>query len=194
MRPVSQQLAVAEELARMGSWVFDLESHSTLWSAGMFRILGLSPENGTPDAAEILELFHPEDRGRMQRLLNDVIARPEAVPEAGVLHVVRMFRADGSLRELRAVGKVTYDEAGRAWWLGSAQDITEHRMTERELRAHYAVRVGLADPRAGRHARCRNRSGIRAARRSGGARDRLGDRVSRRRTGRIGRRAVAVLL
>jgi PAS domain S-box-containing protein len=145
MTTVARQLAVAEELARMGSWVFDPQSRTTLWSEGMYRILGLPPQNRAHSAEEVLELVHPDDRERMQRLLAEVTARPEAVPEAGIEHAVRMVRADGSVRELRAVGKLERDEAGRLRWLGSAQDVTEQRLSERELRAHYSVSQALRE-------------------------------------------------
>jgi DNA-binding NarL/FixJ family response regulator len=75
----------------------------------------------------------------MQRLLAEVTARPEAVPEAGIEHALRMVRADGSVRELRAVGKVDQDERGPALWLGAVQDITEAGSGERDLRAGHSA-------------------------------------------------------
>ncbi|MDX6414412.1 MAG: two-component system, cell cycle sensor histidine kinase and response regulator CckA, partial [Gaiellaceae bacterium] len=145
MSTVDRQLAVAEELAGIGSWVFDLETRTALWSEGMYRVLGLAPERRAHDLATIFELVHPDDRESMQRLLAEVMAHPEAVPEAGIEHAVRMLRPDGSVRELRAVGKIDHDEAGRALWLGSAQDVTEHRLSEQELRAHYSVSQALRE-------------------------------------------------
>jgi PAS domain S-box-containing protein len=145
MTTAARQLAVAEELACMGSWVLDLESRTALWSEGMYRILGLPPGRHAHSAGEILELVHPEDRERMEQLIEEVTAHPDAIPERGIEHEVRMLRADGSVRELRAVGKIDRDEAGSACWLGSAQDITELRSSERELRAHYSVSQALRE-------------------------------------------------
>jgi PAS domain S-box-containing protein len=136
---------LAEELARMGTWELDLESGKTLWSEGMYRILGLPPsEDGRTEEA-VLEHVHPEDRERIERLLADVAERPELVPEAGIEHAVRMLRADGSVRELRALGRLERDEDGPAWWIGTVQDVTEQRLSERELRAHYAVSQALRE-------------------------------------------------
>jgi hypothetical protein len=45
-----------------------------------------------------------------------------------------VLRPDGSVRELRAIGTVDRDEAGRALWLGSAQDVTEHHLSSREFK------------------------------------------------------------
>jgi PAS domain S-box-containing protein len=139
MRTVARQLAVAEELARMGSWVFDIESRTAVWSEGMYRILGLPPAKKEYRGSELFELVHADDRERMQRLLAEVTARPEAVPEAGIEHALRMVRADGSVRELRAVGKVDQDERGPALWLGAVQDITEAGSGERDLRAGHSA-------------------------------------------------------
>jgi DNA-binding NarL/FixJ family response regulator len=145
MTTVARQLAVAEELARMGSWAFDLESQTVVWSEGMCRILGLPPNRRPRSRAEAFEFVHPEDRERMELLLAEVLARPDAVPEAGIEHSVRMVGTDRSVRELRAIGKLDYDRAGRARWLGSVQDVTEHRLSERELRAHYSVSEALRE-------------------------------------------------
>jgi PAS domain S-box-containing protein len=141
----AQRLAIAEELARIGSWVFDITSRTTLWSEGMYRILGLPPGRKAHSEAEVFERVHPEDRERLRRLLEEVIARPAAVPAAGIVHAVRIVRADGSVRELHALGKVDHDETGAARWLGSAQDVTEQRLSERELRAHYTVSQALRE-------------------------------------------------
>jgi PAS domain S-box-containing protein len=141
----ARQLEVAERLAGMGSWVLDLESRTALWSEGMYRLLGLSPQRRARTASEWLERVHPDDRERMERIVADVTARPEAVPAEGIEHTVRIRRADGSMRDLRALGTIDRDEAGRLRWLGSAQDVTEHRLSQRELQAHHSVNQALRE-------------------------------------------------
>jgi PAS domain S-box-containing protein len=138
-------LAVAEELAQLGSWELDLQSGETVWSEGMYRILGLSPGKGGRSVAEVLEHVHPEDRERIERMLANVAERPETVPEHGIEHAVRMLRADGSVRELRALGRLVGDDEKPTRWIGSVQDVTEQRLSERELRAHYAVSQALRE-------------------------------------------------
>jgi PAS domain S-box-containing protein len=141
----AQLLALAEELAQMGSWVVDLGSRETEWSEGMYRIFGLPPATAVRDLAEVFDHVHPEDRERMQRMLAKVTAHPEAVPEAGIEHAVRILRADGSVRQLRAMGRVERDEAEPARWIGSVHDVTEQLLSEGELRAHYAVSQALRE-------------------------------------------------
>jgi DNA-binding CsgD family transcriptional regulator len=54
--------------------------------------------------------------------------------------------SDGSLRDVRVHGRVERDADGRpVCWLGVAQDVSEQRLTERELQAHYAVGQALRD-------------------------------------------------
>lgn len=142
---MAQVLAAAEELALMGSWELDLRSGETLWSDGLYRILGIAPVAAAQPVGQALDYVHPDDRGRIERMLADVAERPETVPEAGIEHVVRLVRDDGSIRELRALGRLELDEQGPARWLGAVQDVTEQRLTERELRAHYAVSQALRE-------------------------------------------------
>jgi len=130
----------------MGSWELDLRTGEILWSAGMYRILDLpaSAEGRTP--AEIVERIHPDDRAVAEKMHADVTERPDTVPEAGIEHRVRMVRDDGSVRELHTLGRLDRDEQGRpVRWIGVAQDITEQRLTERELSAHGAVSQALRE-------------------------------------------------
>ena len=130
----------------MGSWEQDLRSGETLWSDGMYRILDLAPVETGRDETGVLAHVHPEDRERMRQMLADVAERPEEVPEAGIEHAVRLVRDDGSVRELRAVGRVERDAEGRpARWVGAVLDVTDQRLSERELRAHYGVSQALRE-------------------------------------------------
>jgi len=129
----------------MGSWELDLRSRETLWSDGIYRILGIPPSGAAQPFGTVLGYVHPDDRERMERMLADAVARPEAVPDGGLEHAVRLVREDGSVREMRAVGRLEHDEQGPARWVGAMQDVTEQRLTERELHAHYAVSQALRE-------------------------------------------------
>jgi two-component system cell cycle sensor histidine kinase/response regulator CckA len=79
-------------------------------------------------------------------LLESVVERPDSIPPEGIDIDYRVVRPDGAVRELRAIGRIERDLAGRpVRWIGAAQDVTELRLTERELQAHYAVSVALRD-------------------------------------------------
>jgi DNA-binding CsgD family transcriptional regulator len=112
----------------------------------MYRILGLAPSRAGRSEVEILDYVHPDDRDRMHRLLTDVAERPQQVPERGLELEFRIVRVDGAARDLRALGRVERDDAGvPERWVGSVQDVTEQRLSERELRAHYTVSQALRE-------------------------------------------------
>jgi DNA-binding CsgD family transcriptional regulator len=139
-------LAAAEELAAMGSWQLDLRTMDAVWSDGMYRIHGLEPGSISPGVEMLLSHTHPDDRQRLGKLLASVVKQPDDVPDEGLVADYRAQRPDGTAREVRFSGRVERDAVGRpARWLGAAQDVTDQRLTERELHAHYAVSQALRD-------------------------------------------------
>ena len=132
--------AGAEELAVMGSWELDLRTNRAVWSDGLYRIHGLDPHVFEPGIEHFLEHVHTDDRERTAGVLASVVENPDGVPAEGITLEYRVLRPDGAVREMRTRGRIEADERGRpARWVAVAQDITEQRRTERELRAHYAV-------------------------------------------------------
>jgi PAS domain S-box-containing protein len=139
-------LASAEELVHVGSWDLELDTGDAVWSDELYRIHGFEPGSVEPGVDMLVALVHPEDRDWVKSLLDTVMAHPERVPPEGTHIDYRIVRTDGSVRAIRAHGRVESDEHGvPARWVGSAQDVTDQRLTERELHAHYAVEQALRD-------------------------------------------------
>lgn len=139
-------LSEAEQLAQVGSWEVDLRSGGAIWSDGMYRIHGFAPGQVEPGVDLVVDLIHPEDRETVVPVLATALQRPQEMPPGGVALEYRIVRPDASVRQLRGRGRVELDERGRhARWVASAQDVTDQRLTERELQAHYAVGQALRD-------------------------------------------------
>jgi PAS domain S-box-containing protein len=139
-------LTVAEELADLGSWAQDLRTGEYMWSEGAYRILGLEPGGVPRDRDLLLEVVHPDDRDRIETFLTTVATAPETLEGERPATEFRIVRPDGAVREVRARSRVERDDAGHpARWVGVAQDVTDMRMSERELQAHYAVSQALRD-------------------------------------------------
>jgi PAS domain S-box-containing protein len=139
-------LTTAEDLAHMGSWELDLRSHAGFWSSGLYRIHSFSEGSFEPGVESYLEVIHEDDRGRVEKLLRTVVEAPERLLGRDVTIEYRVVRPDGAVRQLRARGRVEADDRGAPLrWVGMAQDVTEQRMTERGLQAHYAVTHALRD-------------------------------------------------
>lgn len=143
---IQRLLAEAEELAQIGSWELDLRTGEGIWSDEAFRLRGLEPGEVVPDVELVVELVHPEDRERVSQVLAMVARDPEQVPPEGLTVDYRIVRTDGVVREVRAHGRVERDAGGApARWVGVVQDMTDQRLTERELQAHYAVGQALRE-------------------------------------------------
>jgi PAS domain S-box-containing protein len=143
-RQLSRLHDAAEQLARMGSWELDLRSGRALWSDEMYRISGMEPGEMTPTIDLLLQLVHRDDRAHVADVLSTVVDRPGEVPAEGIRIDYRIVRPDGSLREIRAHGRIEWDDNREPLrWVGSGQDVTDERTTERELMAHHAVAQAL---------------------------------------------------
>jgi PAS domain S-box-containing protein len=143
---VERLLSTAEELAQMGTWERDLQSGRSVWSDQLYRIYGLDPAAVEASEQTALDLMDPEDRARTVRSAASVPEDADTLPADGTAFEYRIVRPDGSLREIRARGHVVRDDRGKpVRWVGWAQDVTEQRLTERELQAHHAVGQALRE-------------------------------------------------
>jgi PAS domain S-box-containing protein len=139
-------LADAEQLSQTGSWTLDLDTMEAAWSDGLYRIHGLEPQSVPAGIDLLLQRVPSDERERVSHLLRSIVEHPDSVPRRGMDVEYRTVRTDGSIRHLRALGRVERDADGLpVRWVGAAQDVTEQRVTERELHAHFAVGQALRD-------------------------------------------------
>lgn len=137
---------VAEELAQLGSWQQDLRTGDTVWSPGIHRILGLTPDDAGRNRERVLSIMHPEDRERMGAVLAEVSRTGGETPLVDEEFEFRVVRPDGALRHIRSYGRLERDEQGEPLrWTGIALDVTDQRVSEAELQAHYGVSQSLRD-------------------------------------------------
>jgi PAS domain S-box-containing protein len=126
-----KMLTVAQKLAHIGSWEWDLISNESTASEEMFRILGLNPQElGSGFTIEtFIYALHPDDREWVQQVHERVIEERGSFSFDN-----RIVRPDGTVRILHALGEVILDEAGQpVRMIGTAQDVTESRRADEEL-------------------------------------------------------------
>ncbi|KAF3890922.1 response regulator [Tolypothrix bouteillei VB521301] len=122
-------LAMAQRVAQVGSWEFDIETQKVSWSEITFLHWGIDPERGEPTYLELLERVYPEDREILQKSVERAIVE-------GVAYAfdMRIFLNDGSIRYLDSRGEPIFNEKGQAIKLiGTSLDITERKQTELAL-------------------------------------------------------------
>ena len=125
-----EKLSEAQEVARLGSWEWDVASNCVTWSDELYRLIGAAADEFPPAYEAFFGRVHPEDREGLaevvQRALDD---------GAAYSRDFRVLHPDGSVRWLNGRGAVTRWADGRATVLsGTAQDITERKRAEAELR------------------------------------------------------------
>ncbi|HZD10309.1 MAG TPA: GAF domain-containing protein [Candidatus Binatia bacterium] len=130
LRRSETMLAEAQRVAHLGSWEWEIASDTLTWSDELYRVYGVSPEGFTPTYERFLQMVHPEDRERVDRVVQTAYESQEPF---GCFH--RIVRRDGIVRTLHARGYPVVDEGGNTVRMyGTGQDVTDQRQTEEALR------------------------------------------------------------
>src|SRR5271166_5917426 len=131
LRRSEAYLADAQRLAHTGSWAWDPATRRTLfWSEEMFKIFGVDPQEGGPDAEVFWQRIHPDDFDRTYEVLMKA-----AGENVDYEHEHRIVLPDGTIKHIHAIGHPVLDESGRVIeYVGTAVDITERKRAEEALR------------------------------------------------------------
>jgi PAS domain S-box-containing protein len=130
LRSSQAQLAQAQQIARMGSWEWDLIENKVSWSDETQRLYGRGPEEAGQSMAACLERVHPTDRIRVDQ----VIAESLRTKQPFVCDH-RVILPDGGERIIQGRGEIVANQKGEPIkMLGVVQDITEAKRAEEALR------------------------------------------------------------
>jgi PAS domain S-box-containing protein len=123
------RLEEAQALAHIGSWQYDPATTRMTWSANLFRIYGMDPEQGEPTLAGLYELVHPSD---LNELMSAGQRTRDTLEPFDVTHRIRV--PSGELY-VRSLGRAVKDADGNLVELvGSVQDVTEAKLAELALK------------------------------------------------------------
>jgi PAS domain S-box-containing protein len=130
LRQSEARLAEAQQIARIGSWDFDLRTEKITWSEELFAIFGLDSAQSEPTYAELIQCIHPEDRAQWQQQVEQAMATGKSY-----LIEHRVILPDGSIRYIEGRGRAEADCQGKVVRLfGTGMDITDRKRTEAALR------------------------------------------------------------
>ncbi len=123
LRRKTEMLERTEQIARIGSWQWEIATDTVTWSDELFRIFQLDPSEGAVSYADHARLYPPEDLERLRQAVE--VAVNEGVPYELEL---RATRPTGEIRHCIVRGNPETDQNGRVVRLvGSLQDITESK-------------------------------------------------------------------
>jgi len=127
-----RQLDQAQAVARIGSWHWNVVDDVITWSDQLYEIFGVPRESFTPSYQAYIDLVHPDDRARVEEVLQRSVEE-----KTSVNYEFRAIRPDGRVVVLFAHGDTTCDESGALMsMVGVTQDITE-RKKEEEFRERF---------------------------------------------------------
>jgi diguanylate cyclase (GGDEF)-like protein/PAS domain S-box-containing protein len=114
------RLAEAQELARLGSWEWDVTANVVSWSDELFRIYGVEPQTFVPSYEEFIARVHPDDRASVDARNHKAFANHQPFED-----VKRVVRPDGSVFLMRTQGEVVCGADGNPLrLLGVCEDVT----------------------------------------------------------------------
>ena len=123
-------LRLAESMAHVGTWSWDVAIDQTQWSNEVYAIHGFDPAEPPPNFAGVLACYHPDDA----RTLQTCVQRAVDLGEPYELQA-RIHRPDGGIRHVIAQGDCRTDQDGKVVaLLGTFQDITHLKLADEALR------------------------------------------------------------
>jgi two-component system sensor histidine kinase UhpB len=130
LRESQHRLEEAQRIANIGHWVRDVATGDLTWSEELFRIFGLPPQVEPLPEARWRAMIHPDDRVRIATEFKNALAGigPDELE-------YRIVRPDGEVRYVHSQREIVGDfPEGPVRAFGVAQDVTERRQAEEQLR------------------------------------------------------------
>ncbi len=129
LRASESRLNIAQQIAHIGDWEWNVATHAVRWSDELYRIYGYEPGEIQPDYDLILKTMHPASRDQFLSGIDAALKgkRPFEMDYS-------FFRRDGSSAVIHTISRVI-DEAGvPRRMLGTVQDVTTQKNAEDTLR------------------------------------------------------------
>jgi PAS domain S-box-containing protein len=119
LRDSEALLAKAQQIAHLGSWIWEPGSDACRWTDEAYRIFGWTPQGTLVSMARYLEAIVPADRARVKAALDQAVASRQPYR---IEYTITL--PNGTRRHIREEGEALDPSADTPVMIGAAQDVT----------------------------------------------------------------------
>ncbi len=124
-------LEKAQQVTKLGNWEWNIFDNEIIWSKELFHIFERDPALGTPEYEEHLLDFVPEDREKLNQVVQKAVNNGESYRIE-----LQILRSDKSYHYIEAIGHPEYNDNQQVSKLyGTVQDISDRKIAEAKLAA-----------------------------------------------------------
>jgi len=139
LRRRQEYLAEAQRLSHTGSFGWNVSNGDIVWSDETFRLFEFD-RSAKPTLGKILRLVHPDDRARVQEVID------RASSDGTNFEIkYRLLMPDGAVKHLQVVAHALTDESGKIEFVGAVTDITEQHKARAALESAFEEIKTLKD-------------------------------------------------
>lgn len=124
-----KKLREAQRISKLGSWHWDRESGKIELSDELYNLFNFKKESFQGSFAEILKIFHPEDRNRIKFLMIKAVNRNKLQPIEA-----RILLPKNQIRFIIGEGELKFNNNKLVYIAGTIQDITERKISENKIK------------------------------------------------------------
>ncbi len=138
LKDKEEKLELAQNVAKLGNWEFNLDTNSLYWSDNMFRLWEIKKNANHPSMAYFFKTVHPDDR---KKLLFKVTKKSQLKNSFEVQF--RIFTLSGKVKWINLIGAIKNGPVNV--WQGTVQDITKQKSELHRLKVLERVITHNAD-------------------------------------------------
>jgi PAS domain S-box-containing protein len=144
----TRDLRVAQALAHLGSWNWNITTGEVEWSDELYRIFGYAPRSREITFARFMSAVLPDDHDRVLASIDAALAGTEPYEME-----CRIVRPEGEVRTIHCCGEVVRENGQPRRMSGTVWDMTDPAQPELALQqreAHFRAFIGYASDADGR--------------------------------------------
>jgi PAS domain S-box-containing protein len=126
----SKHLEIALQVAKAGAWYWELQTDRLYWTPEFEILFDYEPGSTQKTYDEWLVRVHPDDRQRVEAIVQETVAG--RLPQHRCEY--RIVCRDGSIRWIDGIGEIRTDDGDKVYLSGLVNDITDRKRNEEALR------------------------------------------------------------